>query len=214
MRLYYHPFSSNARRAVMTAIELNTPVELVLVDLVKREQRQPIFLARNPAGRVPVLEDGSMVLPESHAIMIYLAQKSARQSLYPADLQAQTQVNRWMFWCAAHFQPAISVLNWENFVKRIAGLGTPDPAEIARGERLVQETASLLDAHLASREWVAGTAMTLADISLATPLMAMAAAKLPVAEFKHLQSWFARMQARESWRATVPPAPPGTAAAA
>jgi len=63
MRLYYHPFSSNARRAVMTAFELNTPVELVLVDLVKREQRQPAFLARNPAGRVPVLEDGNLVLP-------------------------------------------------------------------------------------------------------------------------------------------------------
>ena len=61
MRLYDHPLSSNARRAVITAIELNAPVELVLVDLVKREQRQTAFLARNPAGRVPVLEDGSFV---------------------------------------------------------------------------------------------------------------------------------------------------------
>jgi glutathione S-transferase len=73
MRLYYHPFSTNARRAVITAIELAAPVELVLVDLVKREQRQPAFLARNPAGRVPVLEDGDFLLPESHAIMIHLA---------------------------------------------------------------------------------------------------------------------------------------------
>ena len=55
MRPYYHPFSSNARRAVITAIELAAPVELVLVDLPKREHRQPAFLARNPAGRVPVL---------------------------------------------------------------------------------------------------------------------------------------------------------------
>jgi len=212
MRLYYHPFSSNARRAVMTAFELNTPVELVLVDLVKREQREPAHLARNPAGRVPVLEDGGLVLPESHAIMIYLAQRAAGQTLYPSDLQAQAQVNRWMFWCAAHFQPAISVLNWERFVKKIAGLGVPDPAEIVRGERLVQETAALLDAHLASREWVAGPAMTLADISLATPLMTIAAANLPVAQFKHMQSWLARIQARESWQRTAPPAP-GAAAA-
>src|SRR5690349_8528122 len=114
MRLYHHPFSSNARRAVITALELNIPLELVLVDLLKREQRQPAFLARNPAGRVPVLEDGAVILPESHAIMLYLATKSPGQSLYPADVPSQAQVNRWMFWSAAHFQPAISVLTWEH----------------------------------------------------------------------------------------------------
>jgi len=212
MRLYYHPLSSNARRAVITAFELNAPVELVLVDLAQREQRQPAFLARNPAGRVPVLEDGTFLLPESHAIMLHLTQMSADQTLYPSDLQARAQVNRWMFWCAAHFQPAISVLNWEHVVKRILGMGAPEAAEIVRGERLVQETAALLDAHLASREWVAGPTLTLADISIATPLMTMAAAKLPVSQFKHLQSWFARMQARESWQRTLPPAPAGAGA--
>jgi glutathione S-transferase len=205
MRLYYHPFSSNARRAVITAMELAAPVDLVQVDLVKREQRQPAFLARNPAGRVPVLEDGDLVLPESHAIMMYLAQRSAGQTLYPSDLRAQAQVNRWMFWCAAHFQPAIAVLNWEHFVKRLLGLGAPDAAEIMRGERLVQETAGLLDSHLASREWVAGPTITLADISLAAPLMTIAAAKLPVTQFKHLHSWFARIEARESWQRTASP---------
>jgi glutathione S-transferase len=209
MRLYFHPFSSNARRAVITAFELNIPVELVLVDLPKREQQQPAFLAKNPAGRVPVLEDGPVILPESHAIMLYLASRSKDQTLYPSDVQSQAQVNRWMFWCAAHFQPAISVLNWENFVKKIAGLGVPDAAEILRGERLVKETAALLDAHLASREWVAGPAMTLADISLATPLMTMKAANLPVAPFRHLQDWFARIEGRESWQRTRPPAPSG-----
>jgi glutathione S-transferase len=205
MRLYHHPFSSNARRAVMTAIELGTAVDLVLVDLPKREQRQPAYLARNPAGRVPLLEDGSVILPESHAIMLYLVAQSAGQTLYPSDLAGQAQVNRWMFWCSAHFQPAISVLNWELFVKKVAGLGEPDPAEIARGERLVLEVGSLLDSHLASREWMAGNNMTLADLSIATPLMTLKQAKLPVAQFKHLQSWFARMQGRESWQRTNPP---------
>jgi glutathione S-transferase len=212
MRLYYHPFSTNARRAVITAIELAAPVELVLVDLGKREQRQPAFLARNPAGRVPVLEDGDIVLPESHAIMLYLAERSPGQTLYPSDLRARAQVNRWMFWCAAHFQPAISVLNWEHVVKRLAGLGAPDASEIMRGERLVQETAALLDSHLASREWVAGPAMTLADISVATPLMTIATAKLPVAQFKHVHSWFTRIQARESWQRTAAAAPGAVAA--
>jgi glutathione S-transferase len=207
MRLYYHPFSLNARRAVITALELAAPVELVLVDLVKREQRQPAFLALNPAGRVPVLEDGDLLLPESHAIMVYLAERSPAQTLYPSDVRARALVNRWMFWCAAHFQPAISVLNWEHVVKGLAGLGVTDPSEVLRGEKLVQETGTLLDAHLASREWVAGPTMTLADISLAAPLMATARAKLPVAQFTHIRSWFERIQARESWQRTAFPTP-------
>jgi glutathione S-transferase len=207
MRLYYHPLSSNARRAVMAAVELGSPVELVLVDLPNREQRQPLFLALNPAGRVPVLQDGDVVLPESHAIMIYLAEKADGQTLYPSDVRARAQVHRWMFWCASHFQPAIGVLNWERMVKGLLGLGAPDPAEVARGERLVQETAGLLDSHLASREWVAGRNMTLADIAIATPLMTAKVANLPVAQFKHVQSWFERMQARESWQKTSVAAP-------
>jgi glutathione S-transferase len=197
----------NARRAVITALELAAPVELVLVDLVKREQRQPAFLALNPAGRVPVLEDGDLVLPESHAIMIYLAERSPAQTLYPSDARARALVNRWMYWCAAHFQPAISVLNWEHVVKGLAGLGVTDPSEVLRGEKLVQETAALLDSHLASREWIAGPTMTLADISLAAPLMATTKAKLPVTQFTHLRSWFERIQARASWQRTAFPTP-------
>jgi glutathione S-transferase len=204
MRLYHHPVSSNSRRATITALELGLPLELVFVDLVKREQKQSTFLARNPAGRVPVLEDGDFVLTESHAIMTYFAEKSSGNTLYPTDARARAQVNRWMFWCASHFQPAISVLNFERMVKGLAGLGEPDPAEIARGERLVLETAGLLDAHLAQRTWVAGPCMTLADISLATPLMTAKRVDLPIGQFHHLQGWFEQIQARDSWQRTVP----------
>jgi glutathione S-transferase len=69
MRLYHHPFSSNSRRAILAAIQLDVPVELVLVDLKNGEQRKPEFLRLNPNGKVPVLVDGDFVLWESHAIM-------------------------------------------------------------------------------------------------------------------------------------------------
>ena len=52
--------------------------------------------------------------------MLYLVAQAANQTFYPADLASQAQVNRWMFWCAAHFQPAISVLNRERFVNEIS----------------------------------------------------------------------------------------------
>lgn len=199
MRLHYHPFSTNARRAVVTAFEIRVPVEFVRVDLQKKEQRSPAFLQLNPAGRVPVLEDSDLVLSESHAIMIHLADRASQAALYPSDSNARAQVNRWMFWCAAHFQPATSVLNWERMVKPMIGLGGPDPKEEERGERLIAETAGLLDAHLSKHQWLVGAHLTLADISLATPLLSTQRAGLPVLEYRHLQRWYGQIQELESW---------------
>jgi len=92
MRLYYSPLSANSRRAVMAVLQLRAPVELVRVDLPKREHKQPPFLKMNPAGRVPVLEDEGFCLPESHAIMAYVADNTPGQTLYPTQLRERDPV--------------------------------------------------------------------------------------------------------------------------
>ncbi len=202
MRLYHNPFSSNARRALMTAIHLEAPVEPVLVDLRSGEQKKPDFLRLNPNGRVPVLEHDGFVLTESHAIMQYLADITPGQTLYPTEVRARADVNRWLFWSAHHFQPAVSVLNWEHVVKGFLGLGPAVPSEVARGERLVLECARVLDAQLAGKEWIAQDKLTLADLAIASPLMSMVPAKLPVADFANLQAWFRRVQELPAWKKT------------
>jgi glutathione S-transferase len=203
MRLYHHPFSLNARRAVMTAIHLGVPVELVLVDLSKREHLQPQFLAMNPNHKVPVLADGDFHLWESYAIMQYLADKTPGQTIYPTDYRARADVNRWLFWCSQHFSPAIGILNWENAVKGMIGLGGPDPAEVKRGEALFDEFAGLLDAHLAGREWIVGSSLTLADLAIAAALGHAGPAKLPVTQYANLQKWLGPVQALEAWKKTA-----------
>jgi glutathione S-transferase len=199
MRLHYHPMSSNARRAVTTAIHLNADLELVFVDLAKGEHKTPEFLRLNPGGKVPVLEDGDFALTESHAIMQYLADKTPGQTLYPTDLRARADVNRWLFWNAAHFQSAVAILNWENVVKRFIGLGDPDPAAVQRGEGLVTELSALLDAHLAGKRWISNDTVTLADLAVATPLDAIDRAKLPVRDFKNVMGWLERVQGLDAW---------------
>jgi glutathione S-transferase len=186
----------------MAAIELGSPVELVFVDLAQGAQRQPQFLKLNPNHRVPVLEDEGFILWESHAIMQYLADKTPVQTLYPIEIRARADVNRWLFWCAHHFSPAVSVLNWEHVIKGLRGLGGPDPAEVKRGESLVSEFAGVLDAHLAGRDWICGAALTLADLAIATPLAEIEQARLPVGRLRHLQSWFARVRNLAAWQKT------------
>lgn len=203
MRLYYHPMSSNSRRAHLTAVQLGIPLELQLVDLAKGEQRAPEYLRKNPNGVVPTLEDGDVVVTESHAIMQYLADKTPGQTLYPTELAARADVNRWLFWNAHHFQPAVSVLNWENLVKPMLGRGAPDPVEVERGTQLVLRYAAVLDGHLDGKEWVAQGRLTLADLALATPLSTRVPAKLPVGDFKNLLGWVERVQALPCWQATA-----------
>lgn len=205
MQLYYHPFSSNSRRVLLTAIELDMKLELVVVDLLNGQQRDAQYLRLNPNGKVPLLDDDGFHLWESHAIMQYLADKSPGQTLYPLDARARADVNRWLFWSAYHFTPAVGFISRERVAKRmVGGSGGPDPVEIARGETLLTAAARVLDDHLAGNEWIAQGRLTLADLAVAAPLMHTAAAQLPVLEFENLQGWFARVAALEAWKRSEP----------
>ena len=209
MQLYHHPLSSNARRAVMTALHLapllREPVTLELIDLMTGAHLTPDYKQLNPAAKVPVLRDGEFVLSESPAIMVYLAESAPGQTLWPANPQARADVNRWLFWCAAHLMPAVATLNWERFVKGLVTGEAADPARLGQGEAEFHTHASLLDAHLAGREWVCGDALSLADFSLAAPLMHLQTARLPIAPYEHLQTWWARVRDLPAWQASEPP---------
>ena len=202
MRLYQHPMSANARAATLAALWLKAPVEMVFVDLAKGEQRLPAYLKLNPNHRVPVLEDGDFYLWESRAIMQYLADKTPGQTIYPTDVRARADVNRWLFWAGQHFAPAIGIFFWENLVKGMIGRGAPDPAELKRGEPLFNEFAAVLDQHLTDRKWVVGANVTLADLSLAVAWACAAPGKAPVAWYANIQRWFMRIQELEVWQQT------------
>ena len=202
MRLYHHPISSNARRAVMTAHHLKQPVDLVLVDLSSAEQRKHL-LSINPNEKIPVLVDGDFTLWESCAIMQYLADKTPGQTVYPTELRARADINRWMFWSAQHLAPALGIFYWENFIKGLIGAGSPDPVELKRGMVDLESYAGVLNGHMARRQWVSGNALTLADLAIAAPLMAAEPGGVSLDRYQHLQAWFGRVQELDAWQQTA-----------
>jgi glutathione S-transferase len=203
MRLYYHPLSTNARRVVLTAAQLGTSLELVVVDFSKGEQKRPEFLRMNPNGWVPVLDDDGFYLHESHAIIQYLADGTPGQTVYPTERRARANLNRWLFWSAQHFQPAIGLLLWERIIKRRMNLGGPDEYEVERGERLFGEVAPILDAQLKGEQWVLGDTLTLADLALSAPLTVMEPAQVRLLPYPNIQSWLGRMQNLDAWKQTT-----------
>src|SRR5689334_3746061 len=82
-------------RVRWTLQELGIDFEAIPIDLLAGEHRSPAFLKINPAGKLPVLVDADMVLTESVAIVVYLADKYRDKGLIPADLQQRAQLMRW-----------------------------------------------------------------------------------------------------------------------
>lgn len=213
MKLYFHPMSGNSRRARLVIDHLKVPCEQVLIDLTKGEQKQPAHLARNPNGRVPVLEvepignaaGGAPVeLWESRAIMQYLCDISPSQDLMPTEALAKADVNRWLSWDAMDMAPALTILVYENVVKGFGGQ-QPDPAQVERGLGMFAKAAGVLNAHLAGKKWIAQDKLTLADYSIASGFALAVPAKMPMADYPHLVAWLNGVKELDAWKKTSPP---------
>ena len=202
MDLYYFE-TPNARKPVAIAHLLELPVTYRFVDLTRGEQKTPEYLAINPNGRVPALVDGDVKLWESHAIMIYLAQK-AGSPLWPFDPVQQIDVIRWLLWDTCHFSRHAGRLFWQNYIKAKFGLGEADPAEVEDAMTYFRQFAKVLDGHLVGRNHVAGDGLSIADFGIASVLPTAAEAKLPMAEFPEIRRWHDNLMQIPSWREPWP----------
>src|SRR5262249_20292826 len=124
-----------------------------------------------------------------------------RSQFQPLSGRHRADVNRWLFWSAYHFTPAVGIISRERVSKKLAGgTGGPDLTEVARGEALLHPSAQVLDKHLAGRQWIAQDRLTLADLAIASPLMHTETAQLPVTGYEHLQRWFGQILGLDAWK--------------
>lgn len=203
MKLYGFPLSPNTRKVLAVSHHIGVPLDFSLVDLTKGQSRTPEYLAINPCGRTPTLVDGDFVLWESNAIMQYIAGKKPN-SLWPEDARARADIARWQCWQLAHLNEGTNTLVFENFVKQFLGKGDPDPAQVKRGEDAFHRDVSVLDKHLGARQFLAGAKVTLADFSVAAHLANAGTGKMPIASYRNVQSWYARIEALPAWQESAP----------
>jgi glutathione S-transferase len=204
MKLYYNPMSPNVRRVRLTAAVLGIDLEEKKLDFAKGEHKNPEYLALNPNGAVPTLVDGDFVLTESRAIMQYLASKKPEAGLLPRDEAARADVTRWQFWDASHFSPQLATLAFERLLKGMMGLGDPDTRKIEEALGNFRRFGAVLNKRLDGKQYVVGSALTVADLTLGSSLMYAKQAEVPVGEFPNVQSWFARISEMDAWKRTSP----------
>ena len=206
--LHTSPGSHHARRVALLIHELGLDVEQRPMDVRPKgmggANDTPEFLALNPYGKVPVLQDGDLVLTESNAIMGYLAERHGFNPLWPADLAERAQIVKWQFLQAGHLSSATDGFLYENLMKPMMGQ-QPDEAALARLTESFHRCAAVIDAALSDSDYLVAGRLTCADLSVVSALMYARAAQIPVAEHAPLAAWAARMQDRPSWRETEPP---------
>jgi glutathione S-transferase len=200
MKLYVSKYAPNPRRVSIFAAEKGIALETVVVDLFSGELKSPEFLAKNPLGRVPVLElDDGRTLSETRAICTYLEGLQPQPNLMGEGYEERAfiemvdrQMELYLFLqianCVRHTHPALAPLEQPQF----AEFGK------SQGEKM-QETARWLDGVLAKQPWVAGERYTIADITAFCGLeFARGMLKFNAGEagLQHLQAWRDRIAAR------------------
>jgi len=179
-------------RVRWTLQELDVDFEPITVNLVAGEHRRPEFLRINPAGRVPVLVDGDLVLTESVAIVLYLGEKYRGKGLLPTDLDERAQVNRWLLFAATELEQPL----WR--ISRHTALYPEEkrlPGDVAIARQEFTEMAAVLEKHMQGRPFVVGDRVTVADFVTAYTLDWGGEMRL-LGEFPVLQRYMERMYAR------------------
>jgi glutathione S-transferase len=202
MRLYYSD-TLNPRKACAVARYLNSPVEFVHVNLAKGENKTPEFLAINPNGKVPALEDGDLKVWESNAIMCHLARK-AGSDLWPRDERNQIELTRWLTWNSEHFTRHAGTLYFEHIIKAKFGLGEPNAAAIEEATGFFKRFAGVLNDHLRGRKYILGDTLTVVDFAVGISLPYAEKANIPVKEFPEVERWHARLNELPAWREPWP----------
>ncbi len=172
--------------------ELGVDFEYVPVDLPGGGARAPSFLALNPAAKVPVLVDGDLVLTESVAIVLYLAEKFPEAKLMPEDPKERADAYRWLMFTATELEQPL----WR--IAKHTSLYPPEkrvPGDVPRAQEDFAAMAKVMQAHLRGRTFVVGSHVTMADFVLAYTLDWAGEAGL-LGDFAELRAYVDRMYAR------------------
>lgn len=191
MRLYeFGP--TRSIRARWTLQELDVPFEAVNVNLIAGEHRRPEFLKINPAGKLPALADGDMVLTESVAIVVYLAEKYSGRGFIPKGLDQRAEFFRWLLFTTTELEQPL----WR--ITRHTSIYPADkrlPAEIALARDDFAVMGRVLEEHMDGRQFLGGDSVSVSDFVLAYTLDWAKMLNL-LDELPRLDQYMQRMYAR------------------
>lgn len=188
IKLYRHKLSGHSHRAELLLSLLGLPFTSIDVDLMKGAHKQPEFLAKNPFGQLPVIEDGTTTISDSNAILVYLASKYDKSERYlPRDPVALADVQRWLSVAQAELRYGPGNL------RLLALLKAPIDKGVA--ERATQQVLPVLESELGKRTWLVGSNVTIADVAMYTYSALAPEGGVSLEPYPNIRAWHARIEA-------------------
>jgi glutathione S-transferase len=200
MKILGRATSINVQKVVWMCAELGLQVERVDVGGHFGGNDRPEFLAKNPNGLVPVLEDGDFILWESHSIVRYLAETAGGEPWYPKDAKRRALANQWMDWALATLIPTVNPI----FLQLIrTAPDQRDNALVTRQKVASERLLRMLDAQLATSAYVTGDQLTMADIPLGAAVYRWLHLPIERPSLAHVERYFRLLSERPAYRQHV-----------
>ncbi|TBU72938.1 glutathione S-transferase family protein [Phytopseudomonas daroniae] len=200
LKIWGRKNSSNVRKVLWCAEEAGVAYQRLDAGGAFGVVDKPEFLARNPNGLVPVLEDGDLVLWESNSIVRYLAAAYATGALYQVDPASRAFADKWMDWTTSTFAGAFRELFWGT-------LRTPvERRDLAAIEVARQHCIALLalsEQALGEHDYLSGDAFGMGDIPLGCFIYAWFEMPIERPSQPNLQAWYARLRERPAYQRAV-----------
>ena len=176
---------SRTFRVLWAAEELGLAYHNVPVDFIDGV-KAPEFLAVNPNGRIPAIEDNGFVLWESFAITLYLARKHGAGSLYPDSPEGEARALQWSFWGANEIESPLIQLVFNRYVYPPENRSE---SVAAQAEAKLPRPLAVLDAHLERHGTLLGDGFGIADLNVASLLYNAWFNKVDLARWPHVSAW-------------------------
>ena len=187
IRLYGASISGHTHRVLLFLNLLELPYEMIEVDLQAGEHRRPEFLAKNPFGQVPVIEDGDTTLYDSNAILIYLASKYDEGTWLPRDPLGAAGVQRWFSLATGE------ILRGPGFARLVNLLGAPHDHE--RAKATARRLFKVLDVALRDTRFALGDTPTLADVAAYAYIACAPEGGVSLDPYPDIRAWLKRIEA-------------------
>ncbi|MDT9600069.1 glutathione S-transferase family protein [Sphingosinicella rhizophila] len=204
MILHYHPLSSCCWKVLIALYEKDTPFEARMVDFGDEEGRRR-FLALWPTGKIPLLQDGDRIVPETSVMIDYLDRRDpGRIRLLPQDAEAQLEVRL----LDRLFDLYVMTPMQQIVAQALRPEEERDPRATAEAHKVLAMAYAMIDARIGDRAWAAGAAFSLADCA-AAPSLFYANILLPFGEeHRRLAAYARALMARPSVRRVIDEARP------
>ena len=201
MKVFGHPMSTCTRKVLCLLAEKNAPFDMEVVDLMTGEHKGDAYRARQPFGQIPSIDDDGFALDESRAIRRDLDGKLEGPLFTPKDPKGRATMEQWISIETSNFAvPAMKIVS-QKIMAPMRG-ATPDEAIIADGRKGVERCLDVMETTLGKSKYIAGDALTLADIGFLPYVEYLFACGEggPIDSRPNVKRWWTELSERPSWK--------------